>query len=180
VGVTTIFVTHDQSEALSLSDRIAVLSEGSIHQVGTPDEIYLHPADRFVASFVGDVNVLRARIKRLEDQNAYVSVEATTLLVPAERLTGSAPGASVELFLRPEQLRIVESGETSICDGVVAAHAYQGAHVDMHVITDAAASGRVLVRQPQADAMSRWPVGASVSIAMVSGNAIAFPVSSAS
>jgi spermidine/putrescine ABC transporter ATP-binding subunit len=180
LGVTTIFVTHDQSEALSLSDRIAVLSEGSIHQVGTPDEIYLHPADRFVASFVGDVNVLRARLQRLDGQNAYVSVDATTLLVAAERLTGSAPGASVELFLRPEQLRIAEPGETSICTGVVAVHAYQGAHVDMHVSTDPAASGRVIVRQAQTDAMSRWPVGSSVRIALTNGSAIAFPASSAS
>src|SRR5438876_495557 len=64
LAVTTIFVTHDQSEALSLSDRIAVIAQGRIHQLGTPDEIYRRPADRFVASFVGDVNVLRARLER--------------------------------------------------------------------------------------------------------------------
>ncbi|MGN6460639.1 MAG: ABC transporter ATP-binding protein, partial [Pseudolabrys sp.] len=59
LGVTTIFVTHDQGEALSLSDRIAVMSEGRIHQIGSPEEIYGRPRDRFVASFIGDANVLR-------------------------------------------------------------------------------------------------------------------------
>jgi len=66
LGVTTIFVTHDQSEALSLSDRIAVIAEGRIRQLGPPDEIYRRPVDRFVASFVGDVNVLRARLERID------------------------------------------------------------------------------------------------------------------
>src|SRR5690349_19824470 len=65
LGVTTIFVTHDQSEALSLSDRIAVMAEGRIRQLGTPDEIYCRPVDRFVASFVGDVNVLHARVEHI-------------------------------------------------------------------------------------------------------------------
>src|SRR5947209_12889010 len=109
----SIFVTHDQSEALSLSDRIAVLSEGSIRQVGTPTEIYNHPADRFVAGFVGDVNVLRGRLERFEGQNACISVGTATLMVQAARLSQSAPGATIELFLRPEQLRLTEAGESS-------------------------------------------------------------------
>src|SRR5438270_3010312 len=70
LGVTTIFVTHDQSEALSLSDRIAVIAEGRIRQLGAPGEIYLRPADRFVASFIGDVNVLSARLERDDGANA--------------------------------------------------------------------------------------------------------------
>jgi ABC-type Fe3+/spermidine/putrescine transport system ATPase subunit len=83
LGVTTIFVTHDQSEALSLSDRIAVLSEGRICQVGTPDAIYRRPADRFVAAFVGDVNVFRARLERVEGEVGHISLGASTLIVPA-------------------------------------------------------------------------------------------------
>ena len=73
LGVTTIFVTHDQSEALSLSDRIAVMSEGRIRQCATPDEVYRRPADRFVASFVGDVNVLHARLDRVEGASSIIA-----------------------------------------------------------------------------------------------------------
>src|SRR5436305_889777 len=178
LGVTTIFVTHDQSEALSLSDRIAVLSEGRIRQIGTPAEIYVHPADRFVAGFVGNVNVLRGRLERLDGQNARVSLGATTLTVSAMRLGALAPGATVELFVRPEQLRLAEAIESTMCQGVVAAQAYQGTHIDFHVKTDAAISGRVLVRQAQVDAMSRWPIGSCVGIALTSKDAIAFPVES--
>ncbi|RYX87196.1 MAG: ABC transporter ATP-binding protein, partial [Bradyrhizobiaceae bacterium] len=62
LGVTTIFVTHDQGEALSMSDRIAVMSAGRIRQIAAPDDIYRRPADRFVASFVGDANILNGRL----------------------------------------------------------------------------------------------------------------------
>jgi spermidine/putrescine ABC transporter ATP-binding subunit len=175
LGVTTIFVTHDQSEALSLSDRIAVISEGRIRQIGTPHEIYRWPADRFVAGFVGDVNVLRATFERFEGDAALVSVGTTTLTVPAQSLHGLAPGAPAELFLRPEQLRIADPRDSAICRGVVAAHAYQGTHVDLHIATEAAVSGRMLVRQAQSDATARWPVGTVVAIACNNKTAVAFP-----
>jgi putative spermidine/putrescine transport system ATP-binding protein/spermidine/putrescine transport system ATP-binding protein len=175
LGVTTIFVTHDQSEALSLSDRIAVISEGRIRQIGTPDEIYRCPADRFVAGFVGDVNVLRAILERFEGEAALVCLGATTLTVPAQSLRGLARGMPVDLFLRPEQLRIAEEGDSAICDGVLAAQAYQGTHVDLHIATDAAVSGRVLVRQAQPDARARWPLGTAVAIACNNAAAVAFP-----
>jgi ABC-type Fe3+/spermidine/putrescine transport system ATPase subunit len=102
LGVTTIFVTHDQGEALSLSDRIAVLADGRIRQVGTPGEIYRRPRDRFVASFVGDVAVLRGRLARIEGESAAVAVGKAAITVAAETLRGCAPGAVVDLFLRPE------------------------------------------------------------------------------
>jgi spermidine/putrescine ABC transporter ATP-binding subunit len=175
LGVTTIFVTHDQSEALSLSDRIALLSEGRIRQVGTPNAIYTRPADRFVASFVGDVNVLRARLERFEHESAFISVGATTIAVPARSLREASPGAVVELFLRPEQLRIAKTGETPLCEGVVAAHRYQGAHLDIYVATKAASAGQILVRQAQPDAAVRWPVGTCVAITCDDPDAVAFP-----
>src|SRR5438876_1549072 len=103
LGVTTIFVTHDQSEALSLSDRIAVMYEGRIRQVGTPDEIYRRPVDRFVASFVGDVNVLRARLDGFEAKAATVTLGAARISVPREPLAGASAGDLVDLFVRPEQ-----------------------------------------------------------------------------
>src|SRR5262245_62033942 len=110
LGVTTIFVTHDQSEALSMSDRIAVMFEGCIRQVGSPDEIYRRPADRFVASFVGDVNVLRGRLDRLDGQ-AIVTLGAARMSVAREPLARVRSGDGVDLFVRPEQLRFANAGE---------------------------------------------------------------------
>src|SRR5262245_59226178 len=101
LGVTTIFVTHDQSEALSLSDRIAVVAEGRIRQLGTPDEIYRQPVDRFVASFVGDVNVLRARLERIDGAVATVALGAARVMVPSRTLQGAATGCYFDQIFRP-------------------------------------------------------------------------------
>jgi ABC-type Fe3+/spermidine/putrescine transport system ATPase subunit len=175
LGVTTIFVTHDQSEALSLSDRIAVLSDGRIRQIGTPAEIYERPTDRFVASFVGDVNVLRARLEQVEGEAARGVVGGTRTTVPAEMLKGCRPGDPVELFIRPEHLRLARAGELAACEGMVTAHSYQGGHVDIHVESDVALCSRILIRDQGSDAILRWPVGARVALAGVGADAVAFP-----
>ena len=175
LGVTTIFVTHDQSEALSLSDRIAVMSEGRIRQIGTPDEIYRKPMDRFVASFVGDVNVLCARLERLDPRAATVSLGAARLSVAPEPLAGLNPGSPVDLFVRPEDLQVAGLGTTGAIDGTVATHVYQGGHVDLYVNAAEACSGRVLVRIPGHAALQRWPVGTRVALAAAAGDCVAFP-----
>ncbi|WP_035715823.1 ABC transporter ATP-binding protein [Azorhizobium doebereinerae] len=172
LGVTTIFVTHDQSEALSMSDRIAVMSAGRIRQVGTPDEIYRRPTDRFVAAFVGDVNVLPARLERRQGDQASVLVGGVRAQVPAETIEGLAPGAAVDLFVRPDALAIGEAGGG--VPGTIAAHVYQGSHVDMVVDCPAAAGGRLLVRVPGTEAPGLWPVGRVVGIGPTAGG-VAFP-----
>src|SRR6185437_5913953 len=83
LGVTTIFVTHDQSEALSLSDRITVMADGRIRQVGAPEEIFRRPSERFVASFIGDANVLRGRLDRFDDTFATIALGAARVQVLA-------------------------------------------------------------------------------------------------
>jgi spermidine/putrescine ABC transporter ATP-binding subunit len=174
LGVTTIFVTHDQSEALSLSDRIAVVAEGRIRQLGSPDEIYRRPIDRFVASFVGDVNVLSARLERSDGTTAVVALGPVQVPVPARTLRGAAPAETVDLFVRPEGLRVAEPGVEVAAHGVVAAQVYQGGHVDLYVDVEEAVSGRVLLRLPGHEGMSRWPVGTSIGLALVAGEAVAF------
>jgi len=174
LGVTTIFVTHDQSEALSLSDRIAVMAEGRIRQLGSPDEIYRRPVDRFVASFVGDVNVLRARLERIDGAIATVALGAARVKVPSRTLQGAATGSIVDLFVRPEELRPAEHGMAVAADGIVAAQSYQGGHVDLYVDAPEAQSGRVLLRVPRHEGMSLWRAGARISIALAADEAIAF------
>jgi putative spermidine/putrescine transport system ATP-binding protein/spermidine/putrescine transport system ATP-binding protein len=173
LGVTTIFVTHDQSEALSMSDRIAVMFEGRIRQVGSPDEIYRRPADRFVASFVGDVNVLRGRLDRVDGQ-AIVTLGAAKISVPTEPLARVQSGDRVDLFIRPEQLRFANAGGPIAVDGIVAAHIYQGGYVNLYLEAPEVCSSRILVRSPEPDAISRWPIGTRVGVSIASSDAMAF------
>jgi putative spermidine/putrescine transport system ATP-binding protein/spermidine/putrescine transport system ATP-binding protein len=171
LGVTTIFVTHDQSEALSLSDRIAVIVEGRIRQLGKPEEIYRYPADRFVASFVGDVNVLHCRIELVERDIATVALGSMKITVPAQTLRGPSAGDVADLFVRPEQLRIAEPGGPVAMCGTVAAQVYRGDHIDLHVDVPEAQSGRILIRVPGHEALSRWPVGTRIGVALA-GNSV--------
>jgi iron(III) transport system ATP-binding protein len=99
-GIATLIVTHDAEEAMFMADRIALLRAGRVEQTGSPSELYLHPATRFVATFLGEVNRLPARRRG----NA---VETAIGLVPA----GEAPDGPVEVLLRPEGLRVDPAGE---------------------------------------------------------------------
>jgi spermidine/putrescine ABC transporter ATP-binding subunit len=177
LGVTTIFVTHDQSEALSLSDRVAVMSEGRIRQLGTPAEIYRTPCERFVASFVGDANVLRGRLDQRDGSSATVAIGTMRIKVPPHPLAEVAAAAPVDLFVRPEQLRIIAAGEPCAASGAVVAHVYQGGHVDVYVDCGEAAHSRLLVRLPGHEAMASWPVGTQVGVSVTAGEGVAFAAS---
>jgi putative spermidine/putrescine transport system ATP-binding protein len=174
LGVTAIFVTHDQSEALSLSDRIAVIADGRIRQLDTPDEIYRHPLDRFVASFIGDANVLRARLERIDGAVATVVLGAARATVPTRTLQGAAVGNTVDLFIRPEQLRVADNEAAAAVHGLVAAQIYQGGHIDFYVEVPQALSGRVLLRVPSHEAASLRPPGMRIGIALAADAAVAF------
>jgi putative spermidine/putrescine transport system ATP-binding protein len=104
LGITTIFVTHDQEEALSMSDRIVVLNEGRSEQVGTPAQIYNRPATRFVASFIGTLSLLRAGI--VDPQQGILSVEDQKLR-SGKAIAGARPGDTWSVALRPESLTLV-------------------------------------------------------------------------
>ncbi len=174
LGVTTIFVTHDQSEALSLSDRIAVIADGGLRQLGTPEEIYRRPVDRFVASFVGDVNVLHGHLERVEGSTAVVTLGAMKVLVPSQTLQGVADGDAIDLFVRPEELRVAGSGDPVAARGIVAAQIYQGGHVDLYVDAQDVASGRLLLRLAAKENMSLWPAGAPIGMTFSADRAIPF------
>jgi putative spermidine/putrescine transport system ATP-binding protein len=100
LGITTIYVTHDQEEALSLSDRIVVMSKGRIEQIGTPFEIYNYPATEFVASFVGTLNMLSAQV--VNAAKGELTLAGKTIFAPAP--PNHADGAKVTVALRPENL----------------------------------------------------------------------------
>jgi spermidine/putrescine ABC transporter ATP-binding subunit len=178
LDVTTVFVTHDQSEALSLSDRLAVISEGRIRQIGTPEQVYRRPSDRFVASFIGEVTVFRGRIERIDGASAVIAAGAARVSVPAQMLGNLAIGAAVDLFIRPENLRPAQPGDAVMVVGIVAAHGYQGGHVDFYVDATPIAPSRILMRLTGSDAIGRWPVGSRIAIATGGADAVAFPAAS--
>jgi sulfate transport system ATP-binding protein len=126
--LTTILVTHDQEEALDLSDRIVVMDAGRIQQVGSPNEIYQSPATPFVASFIGSANVLRGRVSA-----GYAQVASLSLDVPANTPDGTA----VRAIVRPHDIRIERAGNgNSVCSrraaaGRISRMVNLGAHVKL-------------------------------------------------
>jgi spermidine/putrescine transport system ATP-binding protein len=107
LGITTIFVTHDQQEALGMSDRIAVMNEGSVEQVGTPTEIYRRPSTAFVADFVGSTNLLGGTLESADAQTKMCRVRLTTgPVVSADCEAAMEPGAAVVATVKPEQVRL--------------------------------------------------------------------------
>ncbi len=106
VGITFVYVTHDQDEALTMSDRIAVMNDGAIEHLGTPREIYEHPRTRFVAGFIGTSNLLTGTVTRVDGGRAVIEVSPDErILVPVSR-AGLAPGSPLELTVRPEKIEI--------------------------------------------------------------------------
>jgi iron(III) transport system ATP-binding protein len=107
-GFTTIYVTHDQKEALSVADRIAVLKDGKLIQVGTPSEIYHRPRTKFVADFIGQTNLLPGKVVQRSASSVRVETPAGTFVAP------SANGVPdhVTVSIRPEHMQIVRDGET--------------------------------------------------------------------
>lgn len=129
-GITFIFVTHDQEEALTMSDRIAVINEGRLLQVGTPTDIYERPAKRFVADFIGDTNFLDARFLENLDTHSVVELANGKKLkaVPAPL----NPGDRVTIAIRPEQTQLAKTSETHDLQGTLLNIVYSGTDTHYH------------------------------------------------
>jgi spermidine/putrescine transport system ATP-binding protein len=106
VGITFIFVTHDQEEALTMSDRIAVMDEGRVEQVGTPEEIYHSPASVFVAGFIGTANLLSASVDSVRGELAVVHLAGGHRVEVPTAPAQFAPGVAATVMVRPERIRL--------------------------------------------------------------------------
>ena len=135
LGVTTIMVTHDQEEALSVADRIVVMNHGVIEQVGTPMEIYREPASPFVADFVGKVNVLPARVSSGE-------LHFGTLCLPCE-----GADRDVKIYLRPEDVlaRPIVEGDAHVFDATLEKIEFLGSFCHVHVSSPALGNHKLTV-----------------------------------
>ncbi len=128
-GVTTIFVTHDQQEALSISDRVVVMQEGALSQVGDPATIYGEPENLFVARFVGAVAELPGSVV----DGAIGVVEVFGAHVPAARARGLPAGTRVHFLLRPESVRISPPGTNGALTGIIAERTFFGALTNLRI-----------------------------------------------
>ena len=167
-GITFIFVTHDQEEALTMSDRIAVMSKGQIQQLGAAIDIYERPVNRFVADFIGDTNFVEATVAGREGD--YLRCRSAggldVLASPAANLSAAGAGAKVTLALRPEKITLKRGGET----GTVAQSVYVGTDTNYEVRL--ADSLRLNVRvQNAVDGRAPFAVGDKVGIDVPAGAA---------
>ncbi len=163
IGITALFVTHDQVEALALSDQVAVMEEGRIVQEGTPADVYSRPASLFVARFLGAANVLAGRIEAHEGEGRMRIVldgggHHLTLVSQHQ------PGARVDVVLRPENLTVSAlppTDDRNVLPGRVSACAFQGGSVEYEVDVGGGAALRVLARA-QAELARGTPVWVGV------------------
>jgi spermidine/putrescine transport system ATP-binding protein len=139
VGVTFVYVTHDQGEALTMSDRIAVMNDGRVEHLGTPREIYEHPATRFVAGFIGTSNLLSGQVDRVDrDRAVIVPGPGERIIVPL-RAGRVRAGDALELSVRPEKVDITTTEPAAADDrclvrGVVSEVVYLGSSTNYNVI----------------------------------------------
>jgi putative spermidine/putrescine transport system ATP-binding protein len=171
-GITTILVTHDQEEALSMADRIAVMARGSIEQVSSPTEIYDRPRTLFVNQFVGSANVVAGELMRAQDGVAAVRVPGGAVL-KVEETAQLAAGAPVLVSVRPEQLRLEAAPGEGRIAGVVKAVMPLGPHVVYEVETQSGTSFKV--SEPRAPATPLRRPGESVHVAASAAACRVFP-----
>lgn len=132
-GITFIFVTHDQEEALTMSDRIAVMSSGKILQVGSPRQIYNHPSERFVADFIGDTNFLSAEVVSIAERHAQLKLPSGST-VSAEIPEGVEPKGRVTAVVRPEYASLATSSqEEGSLHGELETIVYFGTDTHYHI-----------------------------------------------
>lgn len=130
-GITFIFVTHDQEEALTMSDRIAVMRDGQILQIGTPKDIYDKPTHRFVADFIGDINILEAEVEGSEGDQTRVRLKDGTAMLA--RSTGADTQGHCAVALRPESIRVAQAEETPALTGQLEYLVYMGSAHNLHL-----------------------------------------------
>ena len=125
IGITSVYVTHDQAEAMSLSDKIIIMNKGHIEQVGTPHEVYQHPASRFVADFIGSANFVEAKVSEGDSEGEMIPVRMLNedFNVHYAGLPVKA-GDTVQIVLRPEAIRLADSGDV---EAEVISSTYMGA-----------------------------------------------------
>jgi len=180
LGATVIYVTHDQEEALTMSDRVAVMNGGQLVQLGPPRELYDRPADAFVADFIGEMNLLSATLDSLRDGACTVRHAAGTAGATPSR-SGLGPGAPVRLAVRPEHVdlvpetlvqgALVQNGPDEGLRGTVVQSVFNGASTAVQVElpggdrlrADVGARSDLALLRPGTAVLARWPAASAIA-----------------
>jgi iron(III) transport system ATP-binding protein len=165
LGLTVVYVTHDQSEALAVSDRIVVMRNAEIAQAGTPEELYTGPHSTFVATFMGEANQARGVIESVANDVARVRIGDLALDLPARGL----PPGPVDMVIRPEAMQVAAEGEAAIPATVVRA-IYMGSHAECRFETEL---GELFVIAPRE--ASRLRPGDKVGLSLDRGGVVLVP-----
>jgi spermidine/putrescine transport system ATP-binding protein len=173
VGITFVYVTHDQEEALTMSDRIAVMRGGRVEQLGTPEELYERPLTRFVADFIGTSNLLTGSVESIDGDRALVRLSSGEACVTA---AGSdlRVGRSVELSVRPEavDLRAVNGSGPSSRPGSIPGAVEQVAYLGSNVQYLVRSAGGLSIIAVGSTTGTRIPVGGAVDVSWQPGDAL--------
>ena len=162
LGITAVYVTHDQAEALALSDRVAVMNAGHIEQVGMPDEIYDLPQTRFVADFIGLSEFLAGTVSVVHAEEGAATVAVDSLEIRVSAIPEMTPGREVLFYIRPNDVELFPASHESgmnIFDGVVEKMTYLGDRSDYRIRV-----GEGLELRVQTDGKVRFEEGENVKV----------------
>ncbi|NPT39307.1 ATP-binding cassette domain-containing protein [Paraburkholderia xenovorans] len=165
LGTTLVYVTHDQEEALNLSDRVCLMNGGRIAQLGTPDELYFEPVSEFVADFVGESNLLEGIV--VSDDTVAINAKWSIKVRSTE---GHAIGSKVKVLVRPEKISVVEDNESAVpgtgganeCTGVISQISFVGGMTRFELTTTDGPT--LLVKTISARATERSPLGRPLTV----------------
>jgi spermidine/putrescine transport system ATP-binding protein len=172
-GTTFLYVTHDQSEALIMSNQIAVMNKGNFEQIGTPSEIYRNPSTYFVAMFVGEANRLTGRV--ITSSGNKSKVEISSITFAARNGEPVKPGDEVDIFIRPEAISIFSQNDGGAIRGSIIESIFEGAYSRFVVQVQLGSSLSILrVTVPEGSVSQNYQVGDQVSINWESDTPIIF------
>lgn len=166
LGITFVYVTHDQEEALTMSDRIAIMCNGVLEQIGSPSEIYEHPKSKFVADFIGESNILEAYIEEIQGDKLTAVLESGTITAYAENIV---PEEMIYISVRPEKLRCCDVPVDGFTlKGTVKEHIYVGAIIK----TIIEVSNGVELKMNTMSGMKLYEIGNLVYVYWEKGDAV--------
>jgi len=163
VGITTMFVTHDQEEALALADKIVVMDKGEIRQEGPPADVYVRPRNRFVANFIGKSNIIEGNVTGVDRQDLVCSISDRYSVKIKGHGDPRAIGSKVDFLIRPERIRLrqasADAAEEGDIPGSVRHVVYLGAHQNVHIALE---TGQIV--EAEASHERVWKPGDSVAV----------------